>query len=315
MRAWPTTLTAALLVPALAWAVPGTAARAGETITDDAGREVRVPARAERVACVTTFAVEYLMRLGHRPVLRPDIPAKRVRPKAARSIPTVAVDHGVGPNLEQLVAASPDLVISSPTYGRFTDEIERVTGAPVAVLRVRILGEVPRKARLFGELIGDPEAGEKLAKRLEKRIGRLEPPEDAAAPSVFAMFGSAESYYAFRPQSYLGTMVEHLGGEMITEGAPASETSRQLTPFSLEVLVERDPDVILTVRHGPPTADGKGLRGRDVWRDLRAVRNGRVHRLSQWRFMMNPGPSAIEALEKLRAVLYPDAGGGEDGDA
>jgi len=278
----------------------------GVTITDDAGREVTVPAGVERVASVTAFAVEYLMALGHPPVLRPDIPEERVRPAEARSIPTVAVNHSVGPNIEQLVAAEPDLVISSPTYARHTETIEAATRAPVVVLRVGALSEVGPKAALIGRLIGQPDAGAALAEEMTRKVNAVQPPEGAEGPEVFAIFGSPQAYMAFLPRSYLGSMVEHLGGRMITTGSPASQVSTQFAPFSLEFMVQEDPDVILMVHHGPPEQGLAGLREKEIWQDLSAVEHGRAHRLSQWRFVMNPGPGAVEALQTLRQVLYPE---------
>jgi iron complex transport system substrate-binding protein len=275
------------------------------TITDDLGREVSIAGDIERIAVASPFAVEYLMALDHPPVLRPDIPAEEVRPEAAVSIPTLAVSHSVGPNLEQLVAADPDLVILSPTFARFTDTIEDATEAPVLVYRIDAIADVPAKARTFGRLIGKPERGAALAQRMHERIAAITPPADVQGPEVFALFGTPQAFFAFLPDSYLGSMVEHLGGTLITEGSPAANLSTQLTPFSMEYLIEADPDVILMVHHGPAGEMVDELREHPAWSGLTAVREGRVHRVSQWLFMMHPGPRANEALNVLRPLLYP----------
>lgn len=283
------------------------------TVTDDLGQTVTLDAPPRRIATTAAFAVDYLVALGHPPVLRPDVPEARARPAGAGEIPALAVSHGAGPNLEQLAAARPDLVVTTPTFARFAPTIKQTLGVPVLVLRIDSLEDVSRKAKWFGQLIGEPEAGRALASRLGERIDAIQPPPGAESPTVFAMFGTPQASFAFLPDSYLGSMVEHLGGRLITDGLEPTQMSSQLTPFSLEVLVQKDPDVIVMVHHGPPGEQSQQLESRPVWGTLRAVKNGRVHTLPLPLFMTNPGPAAAEALTTLRAVLYPNAEAGDGG--
>lgn len=284
-------------------------------VTDDTGRELKFDAPPQRIAATVSFAVEYLLALDHPPVLRPDAPENEVRPAEAHSIPALAVDHGVGPNLEQLAAAEPDLVITTPTFARFAPTIEQSLGVPVAVLRIDSLEDVTDKARWFGTLLDSQEAADKLADRLSQQIEAVEAPEDAEPPTVFAMFGTPAASFAFLPDSYLGSMIEQLGGQLITQGQPASAMSQQLSPLSVELLIQRDPQVILLVHHGPPGQVSQQLSKHPAWSALQAVRSGRVHSISLPLFMTNPGPTAIEALGELRELLYPEsAGPSETGD-
>jgi len=279
------------------------------TFTDDAGRTVTLPVEVERIAAAASFAAEYLVMLDHPPVVRPNAPIDDSPNAAAlEGIPTIAIDHSVGPNIEQIAAADPDVVIVSPSFARFVETIEAAADTTAIVLRIDSLDDVPAKAEQFGRLIGDEAAGERLAARLQRRIDRVAAPDVDESPTVFAMFGTPAANFAFLPDSYLGSMVEHLGGRLITDGSPASGMSTQLAPFSFEALVAADPDVILMVHHGPPGQMAEALADRPAWSALKAVRSGRVHRVSERLFMTNPGPSAIEALTHLRTLLYPEAG-------
>ena len=277
------------------------------TVTDDTGRTVELPADVDRIVAGSSFAAEYLIALGHPPVLRPDVAIEHVSAGADQLavIDTLAIDHSVGPNMEQIVAADPDAVILSPSFARFAATIEQAADAPVLVYRIACLDAVPAKAEAFGRLIDKPRQGRALAASLRRQFDAIAAPADAHEPSVFAIFGTPASFFAFLPKSYLGSMVEHLGGRMITEDAPASGMSSQLAPFSLEALVEADPDVILLVHHGPAGEMADALESRENWANLRAVKSGRVHRVSEQLFMTNPGPSAVDALRQLRRLLYP----------
>jgi len=278
------------------------------TLVDDTGRTVVLPESVDRVAVAASFAADYLAMLGHLPVLRPDTPLDdSATADVLEPIATVAVDHSVGPNIEQIAAADPDLVVLSPSFSRFAETIESAAETVVVVFRIASLDDVAEKAKHFGRMVNQLEAGEALASRLSRQIKDVAAPDNADPPTVYAMFGTPASNFAFLPASYLGSMVEHLGAGLITDGSPASQMSTQLAPFSFEALVEADPDVILMVHHGPAGQLTEALAERPAWASLKAVRNGRVHRVSERLFMTNPGPSAVAALEVLRDILYPEA--------
>ena len=287
------------------------------TVTDDFRRQVEIPYRPHRVAVTNAWMVEALMECGHVPVARPDIPLEFVYPPEAHDIQVIAVSHATGPNLEQLAVAAPDLVITSPTYGRFAEPIQAALGIPVLVYDVTDVEGVLAKIELFGELVGCEETADLAVSTLRGRIAGQTAGLPDQGPRVFAIFGTAEEFLAFTPDSYLGSMIELLGGDMITRGDPAyiyrGIPDPAFTPLSLEKAVERDPDVILVMRHGGPSgAREESLRAlfsNPAWSGLRAVEEGRVHEVSEWLYLRYPGPRVVWALQELRPLLYPDEGG------
>lgn len=286
------------------------------TVTDDFRREVEIPYAPQRVAVTNAWMVEALMECGHVPVARPDIPLEFVYPPEAHDIQVVAVSHATGPNLEQLAVAAPDLVITSPTYGRFAEPIQAALGIPVLVYDVTDVQGVLAKIELFGELVGCEETAAAAVSTLRERIAGQTAGLPDRGPRVFAIFGTAEEFLAFTPGSYLGSMIEMLGGDVITRGDPAyvyrGIPDPAFTPLSLEKAVERDPDVILVMRHGGPRGvreeSFRSLFSNPAWSGLRAVEEGRVHEVSEWLYLRYPGPRVVWALQELRPLLYPDEG-------
>jgi iron complex transport system substrate-binding protein len=66
--------------------------------------------------------------------------------------------------------------------------------------------------------------------------------------------------------------------------------------------VKEDPDVLFILSD----AGGTGTSPADLypeWRDLRAVREGRVHRVDS-DLLSRPGPRAVEALELIARLLH-----------
>ena len=72
----------------------------------------------------------------------------------------------------------------------------------------------------------------------------------------------------------------------------------------METIVERDPAVILTTFQ--ETIDGFNQGQKQAWKDISAVKNGRVYLLNQ-DIVARPGPRLVEALRSIVERLYPDA--------
>ena len=288
------------------------------TVMDDVGQQVEIPYNPQRIAVTNSWMVETLMACGHAPVARPRIPSEFVYPPEAYDIPVVAVSHSAGPNLEQLAAARPDLVITSPTYGRFAPAIGQALRVPVLVYDVDTVEDIFTKIETLGEIAGCSENAESAVADLRAKVAHQREGLPAEGPSVFGLFGTSESFLGFTSASYLGDMVNKLGGSMITDGEEPylyrGIPNHAYTPFSLEKVVEKDPDVILVVRHGDPNEareeNFSGLFENPAWAGLTAVQNGQVYELSEWLYLRYPGPRAAWAMQELRPLLYPASDGG-----
>ena len=74
--------------------------------------------------------------------------------------------------------------------------------------------------------------------------------------------------------------------------------------YSLEQIVAADPDVIVLGDH--PFTQVADLRQRDVWKDLRAVKEGRVYAITDPSLTNRPGPRLVDGLEELARYLHPE---------
>lgn len=271
--------------------------------TDDLGRKVRIPLKPKRVACAVTFASEMLLSLGHKPALRNKVTEEDLYPPEAKDVPTFDVDHGTGPNLEQLAAAQPDLVILSPVFGRFVPGIEERLNAPVLVLKIQNYDQIADKLRLLGKIVGKEDRAEEIVKTMRGQLDEMRKGLPEKGARVLALFGTPQAFLGFQADSYIGSLVKQLNGEVVVAGSEANKEFRSMYNFSLEQAVALDPDVILIARHGAPGEASKALQDAPAWNDLRAVKNKRVQVVSERLFVTNPGPRATEALRILRGLL------------
>ena len=254
--------------------------------------------RAERIVALLPFAADQLIEMGVTPAGVPRLDGEQ--PESWQSIPTVALDHSAGPNLEQLIAADPDLIVTSSVYAQFVPAMERSTGSEALVMDVDSVASVPEHIRTLGELAGRPQRASELVERIE-RHSRPASPESPV--STLAIFGTPHAFYAFLPDSYLGDLVSLAGGELITGDMQSHGVFRGLAPLSMETVVDRDPEQLIVVFHGPEQT-ARAMIDRDpLWSGLRAVREDRVAFLRDDLYAMRPGSEMPRAIDEIKRII------------
>jgi iron complex transport system substrate-binding protein len=277
----------------------------GRTFTDDTGKTFTVQTPPKKVAALSPSVVEIMYAVGAPPAARV---SSATYPDAARSLP--AVGSSYQPNMEQIAAQNPDFIIADvqlqppPTLA----ELGKL-GVPVFAIRVESVDDVPRTLRLVGNLMGKGDEGEKAAKQIDDKLQSIQaklPPANER-PSVFVMVGTADAFWAAKPQSFAGDVVAKLGAKnLVTEG-PDTAQFPGFTTYSLEKLAALDPDVILVITAGPPNAPptSQQLAGNSAWAGLRAVKSGRVKELPAATLLQGAGPRVTEVIDQMLPVLYP----------
>ena len=124
------------------------------TVSDDTGREVEIPYHPKSVAVTNAWMVELLMSCGYTPSARPQIPFEFMYPPEAFDIPVVTISHSAGPNMEQLAAVRPDLVLSTPMYARLRPANRAGPGRAGARLRSVLRGRGPGQDERVGRASG-----------------------------------------------------------------------------------------------------------------------------------------------------------------
>lgn len=277
------------------------------TFTDDAGRGITLAEPADRIVAGASFAVELLMALDHPPVLRPDVPERKIHPEAARSIPTFPVQHGTGPDAEAIAAARPDLVILHVNFAPFAENISQTLDVPVALFEIGSIDDVATKLELFGRITDQQQQAAQQVEALRQGVSGAVAELPHTHPRVLALFGTPEAFYAYRDSSYLGSMISALDGVNLAADQEALGGMRSIAPLNLEQAIGHHAQVILVIPHGPPHAVMAHLSAHPAWSQMPAVKSGRVHVLDEGLFSSNPGPRAPQALRQLKSLLYPES--------
>lgn len=297
------------LAAALAWPA---IAQAQATVSDGAGRRVAVPAKVERVfpagppaaILLYTLAPDLLLgwpRANRPPELEFLLPGIGNRPEVGR-----ITGRGNTANLETVLALKPDLILDSgtttPTYVELADRVQQQTGIPYALLDGRFEA-IPATYATLGQLVHRTERARELARYAEQTLATVRsrclavPAEQR--PRVYYARGASGLETGLAGSINVET-IEYLGLRNV-----AGETSGGLATVSQEQVLRWDPEVIVTIDPG----FAAGVRDNPLWRDVRAVREGRVHlspRLPFGWVDFPPGVNRLIGVWWLGKVVYPE---------
>ena len=278
-----------LLALALAGCARDTPSPAPSAVIDDAGDTVRVATPVGRVVSLVPATTELLFAMGAGPRVVGRTTWCDYPPEAAR-VPDLG--DGIGPNLEAVLAASPDLVLlyNSAQNARVADRL-RELGVPALRFNTDALTDVARVARVLGDLTGRRTAAGEVAAALDSALAAASVPPAPDAPEVLLLVWEQPPMTIGRG-SFLHELLERAGGRNLFADVPASAGT-----VSIEAIAVRDPDLILTTADGP-----SAFMERSEWQAVPAVRARRFLKVTGSEFS-RPGPRTPAAVRTLARLL------------
>jgi iron complex transport system substrate-binding protein len=265
--------------------------------TDDLGRVVRFGHPVRRIISLIPSATETIVALGaaDRVVGRTKYDTEAV----LAAVPDIG--GGIDPSIEAIVALHPDLVVTwdAEPRQRVREALDRV-GIASLNIRAQDTTDLFRSIAQLGALLARGDAARALSARLRAELADVaRSVAGRPRPRVFYVVFNDPPMTA-GPDTFLGQLVGLAGGENIFADAT------QLWPtISMEEIVRRRPDVIV-LPYGEMRADVLArLRELPGWRDLPAVRAGRIVRVPV-DLVNRPGPEIGAAARVLRDAFHPE---------
>jgi len=258
------------------------------TLVDHFGRDISLDTAAQRVVSLSPGITETVFALGYGDRLVGRTQYCDYPPEAA-SVP--AVGSLMEPDTETIVALKPDIVIASTHFSK--DSLERLVsaGLNVAVLmgQESFEGVYDGVIRPVSVILGDPDAGDALVASMEATVDNAltKAGSFTGRPSVYYVVGFGEGGdWTAGGDTFISEMIEMAGGRNIA--ADVSGWS-----YSLEAIVEGDPDLILL----PGWAEGI-FKTTPVYADLRAVKEGNAIAIDE-NAIVREGPRLAEGFASL----------------
>jgi iron complex transport system substrate-binding protein len=232
--------------------------------------------RPRRIVALTPFAANTLAKLGVTPVAVGQTLGGRERlsPKVA-GVPVLQLSHPMGPNLEQLTALHPSLVLSSQTWAKGNQAMEAI-GIHVESRDPRSISGALADTYKIGEAVGRKHAARELLKRMRTRIAGAES-GIRRHPKVMVILGVGHAPFTFLPNSWGGSLIRAAGGELLTGGATSASGFQRISD---EVVVAENPEVIIAVPHADPEdipALTRYLKNDPAWSSTKAAKTGHLY--------------------------------------
>ncbi|MBQ9003826.1 MAG: ABC transporter substrate-binding protein [Eggerthellaceae bacterium] len=278
------------------------------TFTDDLGKEVTVAKAPKRVvSCMGSFADIWQLAGG------------TLVGAADEAFEDYGIDAGsvarIGgfsnPDLEAIIALNPDFVIcTGATAGRGgTDQTKladglAASGIPVAYFTVTTFDDYLRMLKTCTEITGDSSAYERYGTSqraaIDAAIAKYSP--GAAGKSVALLISYSGGARVQNAHTQTGAMLADLGYANVADKNPSL-----LSDFSVEALLEINPDYVLVVPMGNTSDEAANamaaLTGNSAWSSLSAVAGGRFFQLDPELYVNKPDARWAEAYDKLGALL------------
>ncbi len=278
------------------------------TLTDQAGRQVTLPAPPARVASIYGIATWYVYALGASDLL---VAAAYIGLAGQAEALVAKLDPGfstrpriLSPNvdLEQLLVWEADLVLGSVVKHADLALLLEEVGVPIILYQAERWAAIREATWLTAQALDRPEAGRQLLHYLDGQLARVQealaalPPE--ARPRV--LFCGTDPLRVASGAMFQTQLIELAGGESVTSELPGYWQN-----VDLEQVLVWDPQVILIAPYGPVTPK-EFLEGAD-WQTISAVRAGRVYKLPRLAAPWDiPVPEAALGLLWLAHTLHPD---------
>ncbi len=287
------------------------------TITDGAGRQVEVPEKVESIVCVGVGALRYTCYMGAQDLVVAVEDCEKepvisrlynfVNIEKFQDLPVIGTNGN--PFAEEIIKASPDVIVMSRSASVEADNLQNKTGTPVVVVPgsdTTLDENAFETIRIMGELYGKQERATELTdylnglqKDLENRTKDI---PDSEKPSVYVGGVSFKGHHGFE-----GTEAGY--GPFALIGAKnLADTTGKSGAFNidLEQVLSWDPDIIFLDFNGMSMINEDYAQNPGFYNSLTAVQQGKVYSQISFRSNASNLETALADAYYAACVIYPE---------
>ena len=271
-------------------------------IIDRSGRTVVINGPINRIFSTAPSNTEIIIDLG----LADKLVAVDRYSTNIQGLPTglIHIDFSF-PDAEVILGLEPDIIIAhghnTTVSGDDPFRLLKEMGLPVAYLSMSTdINGIYEDIAFIADLLSIKEAGNALINSMKVEVDELmkRTAEVKARRSVYFEISAAPEIFTFGKNSYINDMISVVGGRNIFEN-----DNWVLSP-SVEAIIERNPDVILTCVDYLDDPIGE-LKSRDGFDHISAVINNRIFEINT-NSLVRPSSRILLALNQMARAIYPE---------
>lgn len=278
-----------------------TPASVSRPTVDPSGVEITVPEEVDSIVVLAPSITETVIALGDGD----KIVAYDVSSVGLEGLPAdKPVLDLVNPDMEQLVALNPDLLlVSNLSLYDAENPYQQLIDLGVCVACIPSgdsIEDIQSDIRFIADVLGKSKEGEELIGRMQEEIDNISEIAKTITEkkTVYFEISAAPYMYSFGNGVFLNEMIELIGAENILGDQEGWLSVGE------ESVVAANPDVILTnVNYlDNPVQE---IMERSGWDALTAVQNGDVYYIDNMASSL-PNQNIVKALKQMAEAVYPE---------
>jgi iron complex transport system substrate-binding protein len=270
-------------------------------VRDEMGRTIRIPVNPTRIVSLAPSLTETVYALGAEDRLVGDTNYCDYPPDAQRKPKVGGV---VDPNMEEIVALHPDLVLVTKGSGNRLETVRALESLHIPTYSTALpskVGEIITSTEKLAEALNVPAAGKAVADDMQNKLAALQARLNGLAPRRVLFVVWTEPLISVGKQTFIADALAKAGAVSVVD------SSQDWPQISLEEVVHLQPDyLVFAPSHTDvPQKDFESLANLPGWRILNAVREHHFAVISD--AVVRPAPRIVSAIEELARQLHPEA--------
>ncbi len=269
---------------------------------EDKDNKVKDNNNGENVVATSVAVTQILDKLG---VKLKGVPTTSYKlPESTKD--AVKVGNPMNPDLEIIKSLKPSVVVSVDTLGEDYKSIFKDNNIPSEFATLTSLDGLKNSITKLSDRFSKKTEGEKILKDLEtkeKEIKNLSKGKEKK--KVMIVFSAPGSMMVASQKSYVGDLVKLAGGENVVK-----EDKLPFYTYNNEEITKLNPDIVLVMTHGKPEEAKNSAKDKfkndPTWKNINAIRDGKVTYLDSEYFGMSANLNVMEALNTLGKILNGD---------
>jgi len=269
-------------------------------LEDQMSRKVTIPKKPERIISLAPSNTEILfcLGLGDKVV---GVTNFCDYPEEVKAIQKIG-DYSE-PNMEQIIALEPDLVLATAFQEEQVKQMEKLN-IPTLVIEPATIDEMlDESIYLVGKAAGAEEKASEVRESLKERVSdvlsKTNNISESERPIVFYELYPSPIMTA-GPGTFIDEIIWMAGGLNLAHDAESSYPE-----YSQEMIIAKNPDIILYSHHGTAKDNPEQIINRPGWQNVKAIKNGKVFYIDG-NIIQRTTPRLIDALEQIAKIIHPE---------
>jgi len=269
------------------------------TIEDQMGRKVTIEKQPERIVSLAPSNTEILfnLELGDKIVGVTDFCDYPEEAKTKEKIGGFSE-----PNIEKIISLQPDIVFATNMHQKPVEELEKL-GIPAVVLDPKDFDDMLASVEIMGRATGQSEKAAKIVNDLKARMEDIENKtakltEDRRPKVYYEIWPSPITTAG--PGTFVNDIIQKAGGINI-----AGDAKKSYPEYSVEMIVAKNPDIIIFSHHGSSNQSVEDILSRQGWENVNAIKNKKVFYIDE-NLVQRATPRLVDGLEEMAKIIHPE---------